>query len=282
VLIARKGSFSAAAEQLGLTQAAVSLQMKNLEEEIEADLFDRTGRSPRLNAAGRRAVERAEEILGLYDGLKEELNPRKGVGGVLVLGVIQTALTGPVPPVLARLKEEYAQLQVRIRSGLSAELAQGVDEGELDAALISEPPYALPDSCEWQPYDVERCYVVGPRSAESQDDTALFDRLPYIRFDKTAWTGAMIEGHLMARGIRPHDVTELDSLEAVLGLVENGLGVAIAPFNRTRFASERRRFALIPLGSPQLERRVGLYQKTRHPRRALTEVLFRALKDECT
>ncbi|MHB8762988.1 MAG: LysR family transcriptional regulator [Deferrisomatales bacterium] len=280
-VISRKGSFSAAAEQLGLTQAAVSLQMKGLEEELDAELFDRSGRSPRLNAAGRLALARAEEILALYDGLRDEISPEGAVRGVLVLGVIPTALTGPVPRVLARLKDEHAELQVRIRSGISDGLAPLVEEGEVDAALISEPPYAVPASCEWRPYDEEPFYVVGPKTAAPRDDVALFDELPFVCFDKTAWTGALIEGHLMARGIRPREVMELDSLEAVLSLVEEGLGVAVAPFNRARLALARKRFSVMPLGEPQLRRRVGLYERRRHPRRLLTELLFQGLREEC-
>ena len=61
VAISRKGSFSAAAEALHLTQAAVSLQMKSLEEELDTELFDRSGRSPRLNANGRLALERQRQ-----------------------------------------------------------------------------------------------------------------------------------------------------------------------------------------------------------------------------
>ncbi len=280
-LIARKGSFAAAAGHLHLTQSAVSLQMKNLEEELGVELFDRTGRSPRLNAAGRLAVERAEEILALMDSLRADLDPAGAVGGVLVLGVIPTALTGPVPRVLARLKERHPQLQLRIRSGISDRLAPLVEDGELDAALISEPPYAPPPHCQWRPYDEEPFYVVGPRHVPARDERDLSEQLPFVRFDKTAWTGALVEGQLMARGVRPPDVMELDSLEAVLSLVEQGLGFGIAPFNAARLGAARQRFSLRPFGEPQLKRRIGLYERRRHPRRGLTDQLLEELVGEC-
>src|SRR6185369_4807502 len=79
--VARKGSFAAAAEHLGLTQSAVSLQIKNLEEELGVQLFERTGRSPRLNSNGRLVVERAVEILAIYDGIRDELAPSRQMGG---------------------------------------------------------------------------------------------------------------------------------------------------------------------------------------------------------
>ena len=282
VTIGRKGSFAAAAAKLGLTQAAVSLQMKALEEELGVELFDRSGHRPRFNAAGRQALERAEEILALYDELRVSLNPEGCLGGTLVLGVIPTALTGPVPRALALLKERFGDLQVRIRSGISDALAPRVEEGDLDVALISEPPYAVPPHCEWRAYDEEPFYVVGPRAMAGTDDAAWFERLPFVRFDKTAWTGAMVEGHLMSRGIRPREVMELDSVEAVLSLVEQGLGVAVVPLNRGRLEEASKRFSLLPFGEPQLRRRVGIYEKRSHPARRVTQFLFEVLRGVCS
>ncbi len=278
--VARRGSFSAAADSVGLTQAAVSLQMKQLEDELEAELFDRSGRTPKLNANGKLALERAEQIITLYDSLPEAINPLRKVKGVLALGIIHTALTGPVPRVLARLKQEYDQLEFRIHYGLSAELAHKVEDGELDAALISELPHAPPPTCEWRPYDVERYYVVGPLDAEASSDAELLEMYPYIRFSKHAWSGAIVQGQLMARNIKPKQVMEVDSVEAALNLVEQGLGVAVAPISPVRLEKSKKRFSLIPFGTPHLLRRVGLYQNRKHPRRILTDTLYSALAEE--
>jgi len=216
--IARKGSFAAAADHLGLTQSAVSLQIKNLEAELEVQLFERTGRSPRLNANGRLVVERAVEIMAIYDGLREEVSPTTAIGGTLILGVVPTVLTGPLPPVLGRLRRRYPNLNVRLLSGLSAELFAKVEDAELDAALTTEPPYAVPPQYEWLAYDTEPFYVAAPKGAEASSPEELFSSFPFVRFDRTAWAGAMVNGQLMAQGIRPRDVMEIDSMEAALSL----------------------------------------------------------------
>jgi len=109
--------------------------MKSLEAELGVQLFERSGRSPRLNASGRLVVERAEEILAIYEGIRGELSPAGEIGGTLTLGVVPTVLTGPLPPVLGRLRREHAGLNVRLLSGLSAELFRKVEEGELEATL---------------------------------------------------------------------------------------------------------------------------------------------------
>lgn len=279
--IARKGSFAAAAEQLGLTQSAVSLQIKNLEEELEVQLFERSGRSPKLNASGRLVLERAREILAIYDGIKDELTPSGMIRGVLTLGVVPTVLTGPLPPVLGRLRKRYEDLHVKLQSGLSAELVRQVEEGNLDAALTTEPPFVVSLPYEWQEYDVEPFFVVAPKNTEATSVELLFERFPFVRFDKTAWAGALVDGELTARGIRPRDVMEFDSLEAALSLVEQGLGIAVVPLNRRRLKQADKYFSLTPFGTPQLTRRVGMYQKRCHPRHVLTDLILAELCKEC-
>lgn len=279
--IARKGSFAAAADHLGLTQSAVSLQIKNLEEELEVQLFERSGRSPKLNASGRLVLERAREILAIYDGIKDELTPSGMIRGVLTLGVVPTVLTGPLPPVLGRLRKRYEDLHVKLQSGLSAELVRQVEEGNLDAALTTEPPYTVLPPYEWQEYDVEPFFVVAPKNTEATSVERLFELFPFVRFDKTAWAGRLVDGQLLALGIRPRDVMEFDSLEAALSLVEQGLGIAVVPLNKRRLKQAGKHFSLTRFGTPQLTRQVGMYQKQRHPRHALTGLILAELCKEC-
>src|ERR1035437_9364575 len=182
--IALKGSFAAAADHLGLTQSAISLQIKNLEDELGVQLFERNGRSPKLNTSGRLVLERAKEILTIYDGIRDELTPSGMIRGTLTLGVVPTVLTGPLPPVLGRLRRRYEDLHVKLLSGLSAELVRQVEEGNLDAALTTEPPFTVPPLYEWQEYDVEPFFVVAPKQTEATSVELLFEHYPFVRFDK--------------------------------------------------------------------------------------------------
>ncbi|QWV97974.1 LysR family transcriptional regulator [Geomonas nitrogeniifigens] len=279
--IASKGSFAAAAEQLCLTQSAISLQMKNLEEELGVPLFERTGRGTRLNLNGKLVVERAREILDLYDGIKSELSPSGAIKGVLTLGAVPTVITGPLPPVLGRLRQDHQEMQVRLVSGLSAELVRQVEEGDLDAALTTEPPFSVPEQFQWRVYDEEPFFVVAPKGGEVATVAELFAAYPFVRFDKTAWAGALVDGQLLAQGIRPREVMEFDSLEAAMSLVEEGLGIAVMPLNRLRLREAKRHFTLTPFGTPQLARRVGMYQKRHHPRLALTQLVLDELCRAC-
>jgi DNA-binding transcriptional LysR family regulator len=190
-------------------------------------------------------------------------------------------LTGLLPSVLGQLRKQYENLNVRLLSGLSAELFTKVEDGELDAAITTEPPFSVPPQYEWRPYDVEPFFVAAPKGTEASDMEELFRRFPFVRFDKTAWAGAMVNGQLMTLNIHPRDVMEIDSLEAVLSLVEQGLGIAVVPLNKKRLMQVESCFSLTRFGSPQLTRRVGMYQKQRHPRKILTELILKELCLEC-
>jgi len=280
VVIARKGSFAAAADQLGLTQAAVSLQIKNLEDQLETELFNREGRRPRLNASGRLVVERAGQILERFDGLKEELNPERAIGGELRLGAVQSVVTGPLPPVLARLQQAHPALRIRLFCSLSAELALRVEEDDLDGALITEPIRNIPASCQWLEYDSESFYLVAPQDSPPRSAQEFFANYPFIRFDRTAWAGTMVDNYLLQHKIQPRDVMEFDSCEAALSLVAQGLGITVVPFGEKRLEEARAHFSLHPFGNPPLTRGVGLYRKRRHPRARLLELVLEEVRQE--
>jgi len=280
IAISHKGSFVSAAEQLGLTQAAVSLQIKNLEGILETELFNREGHKPKLNSSGRLVVERAEQIIGLFDGLKVELSPVGEIGGEFSLGAVHTVITGPLPAVLARLQQAHDGLRVRLFCNLSAELAKRVEDGELDGALITEPIQAIPPSCQWVEYDTEHFYIVAPKGTPKLDETALFTNYPFVRFDRTAWAGTMIDAYLLERKIQPREVMEFDTCEAALSLVAEGLGITVVPFSKKRLAKAKEQFSLLPFGRPQLRRRVGLYQRRQHPRSRVLNLLLEELRCE--
>jgi len=277
VAISRKGSFVAAADQLGLTQAAVSLQIKHLEEDLETELFNREGRKPKLNASGRLVVERAEQILSLYDGLKHELNPRGKIEGELFLGAIPTVVTGPLPAVLAGLQNNYPQLKIRVFCSLSAELARRVEEDELDGALITEPLRPVPPFCEWVEYATEYFYIVAPKGTPQLNEENLFRQYPFIRFDRTAWAGRIVDDYLLKNGINAREVMEFDSCEAALSMVAQGLGITVVSFSQQRLAESADCYTFIPFGKPQLFRRIGLYRKRQHPRQQVLQLVFEAM-----
>ncbi|MFY7958763.1 MAG: LysR family transcriptional regulator, partial [Elsteraceae bacterium] len=196
IAIARHGTFARAGDAIGLTQSAVSLHVKLLEAEFRASLFDRSRRRPTLTEAGLLALERAEALVANYDAIADEIAAGPGLRGRLRLGAIQSALAGPLPSALGRLKQEHPNLRISVASGMSAELAGRIDAGDLDAAITTHPVKPFPAGLAFTPLYADRFWIVAPPDAAGRDADALLTSLPFLRFDKRAWAGRMIEEEL--------------------------------------------------------------------------------------
>lgn len=275
--IERHGSFAAAGKAVGLTTSAVSLQVRDLERRVNATLFERGGRLPRLTTAGHSAVTRAREIVRLYDELPAALASGEAVAGTLMIGAIPTTLTGFMPDALARLRRRHPRLRVRLVAGLSAELAAAVERGELDAAVTSEPMERLRQDLAWTEIAREALAVIAPPGAPGRDDKALLESHPLIRFNRRAWAGQLIDAELRRRKIAIVEGMELDSLEAIARMVKRGLGASIVPA-RLAHLPEARALRVVPFGRPALTRAVGLVYDPASPRAALIQALLATLR----
>ncbi len=143
VTVARLGTFAAAGQRIGLTQSAVSAQIRVLEQGLGVRLFDRSGRAAVLNAAGRHALPLAEQMLSLYGQMALPSDVAEW-RGELKIGAIATLQTGLLPEALPRFREKAPHIELKLVPGVSLNLLGQVDAGELDLALLIKPPFALP------------------------------------------------------------------------------------------------------------------------------------------
>lgn len=134
-LVADLGSFTRAAEVLETSQAAVSLKLKRLEDRLGGRLIDRTPRSVKLSATGERFLDAARDLLAAHERAVSGLGAPAPLRR-LVLGVSDHAAGHELPRVLSRLAAYQPTLTVEVRIGMSSQLAQAFDRGELDAAIV--------------------------------------------------------------------------------------------------------------------------------------------------
>jgi len=257
--IAQHGSFARAGEVVGLTQSAVSLQIKALEDEFGAQLFDRSRRLPRLTPAGRIVLEKSAEVLALYDQIASALSDEQSLAGRLTLGAIQTALSGAVPEALVDLNKAHPRVRVHVAAGMSAELALQVSNGDLDAAITTEPVRPHPQNLVWTPLYEDRFWLVAPTGHADLSPRKLLEELPFIRFDSQAWAGRVIDRELRRMRLTVREEMVLDSQDVILRMVERGLGVAVIPLSDDLRATLH--LTCLPFGEPQLTRRVVLLER---------------------
>ena len=134
IAIQKYGSFSAAGQRIGLTQAGVSAQIKSLETQLDLELFERVGRKAYLNVEGLRVIKYAEEIMVLIEKIKqpESLIDYKGL---IKIGAIASIQSGFFPQLLKKFKEYLPYAKVRILPGVSSNLLNMVENSEINLVL---------------------------------------------------------------------------------------------------------------------------------------------------
>ena len=253
--ILEHGSFAAAADHIGLSHAAVSVQMNQLESTLSAELFDRRSRPVTLTADGVRVAQLAGEVLDKVENLMLEASGTQ-MSGAVSIGFIPTCVHHLLPRVLDAIRKDFPDLQVSVKSGLSSELAAAVVRRELDFALVTTPLAEIPE-LDITPIASEPFYVIGPAGTSVESDANLLRSLPYIAFNKRTWVGQHIAAKLQQRGIHIQASIEIDSLEAIENLVADGFGVSIVPL-RLHAGEKSARFVKIPFGNPVDKRQLTL------------------------
>lgn len=257
--VAREGTFAAAGNKIGLTQAAVSAQMQRLEADLNFSLFDRTGRNARLNQKGLQLVSQAQELLALYEGLGERVSRASPVKTVTV-GAIASVQRTLLPDALTLFNPQKSGCRIRVVPGLSMDLINLVDAGEIDMAAVLSPPFPLPAGLQWSTLANEPFHLVVPKSVTGNDIAGLLTGQPFIRYDRSSFGGRQVDRFLRQMNLEVIEICEVDELEAILKLVSNGMGVALLP----RIAAWHRwpsSVRAISLGQQVFYRKVGLIHR---------------------
>ena len=273
--VAALGSFSAAGKEIGLTAAAIGQQIRALEEELNQELFDRGGRSIVLNTSGRSMVAPVKDLVARYEALAAV--PRgDNLSGTVVMGALVSALMGAFADSLWSLTRQHPELEVTLFAGQSADFAGRVDRGELDAAVVTQPPLRLPSNLVWTALYTEPMVLIVPAKANFPLPASGLDILaqcPFMRFDRQTWTGHLVDEALGQCGATVRGGMELNSVEAIVALVRQGFGVSIVPRLANLQWSRDRALRIVPLPGVAVKRSVGLLERRHHGREQVTAAI---------
>ena len=154
--IAREENMTRAAERLHISQPSLSKEIKKLEEELGHELFIRTNKSMLLNDEGMLLRKRAEDILAMVDKTAEEFSQLNIIGGEIRIGCAESHLIKYLARSIKVFKEQYPNFIFHIFSGDTEPVAERLDRGILDLAVIVEPPnlskynyLSIPESDKW-------------------------------------------------------------------------------------------------------------------------------------
>lgn len=276
IAIEENARFADAADAVHLTPAAVSQQMRALEDTLGVALFDRTTRPPRLNAHGRDLVREARDVLARFDALEERARAPGEIAGTLTIGSASGMTSALFPRALTALRDRYPMLRFRIVEAHTDQLIARVRRRELDAALITEPLLPEP-GMQMLPIMAENLMVVAPRSLAVRGWRRILESRPFLRLNRTLGIGALIDATLRREGLVVDEAMVLDNSESIVDLVAAGLGVGIVPAGRLRNA-DMKKIRAVPLGSPPVQRRVVLLETEDSQRSDLAAILYKELR----
>jgi len=278
IAVAREGTFAAAGNKIGLTQAAVSAQIQRLETELGFEIFDRKGRSAHLNKMGHQILLQAQELLRLYDNLgSTALGQPTNI--LINIGAIASVQRSYLPDALAKFHQQCPQCRTRVIPGLSMEMVNLVDAGEIDMAVIIRPPFSLQSDLRWTTLAREPYRLIVPRELEGEDWSELLSSQPFIRYDRSSFGGRQVDRFLRQMHFTLQEVCELDELEAIIKLVEKGVGIALVP--QTEPHQEwPEGVQAIDLGQHTFHRDIGLVHRSRQSFTEPVRILAQLISDQ--
>ncbi|MCP4996982.1 MAG: LysR family transcriptional regulator [Gammaproteobacteria bacterium] len=277
IAVAEQGSFSLAAEQLHLTQPAVSKRVATLENGLGTRLFDRVGRHIDLTEAGRQLLPRARHLLlELTDIHRSLTNLSREITGTLTMATSHHIGLHRLPPILKQFSLSHPEVKLDIRFMDSESACAAVAHGELELAIVTLPTDPLEHLETRLIWDDELCFVVSrehPLAARTSIDLSELLQHPGILAATGTYTREILERAIAPTGLKIDIGMATNYLETLKMLVSIGLGWSLLPKSMLK----EQNLILLNIPEMRLKRRLG---SVIHQRRTLSNAA-QAMLDLC-
>ena len=241
--VARHGSFTRAAQDLGMTQSAVSTSVRHLEAELGLPLFDRDTRNVRATETGR---DLAARVGGLLDDLDNVLENARSTAlrrrGRVRIAAVPTAVTRLLPPCCAECRGRYPEIDLRIAEMAAEDVAAAVLGGHADLGVLNEGPQDLAPLTTTPLGNDIFCLVCPQGHPLARKRTPTWrdlDGQDMVMLNARTGSRPLIDGVLRDQGVRVRPVQEMSRPEAVCALVAAGMGIAVLPELAAPTAADR-------------------------------------------
>ncbi|MBB4255724.1 LysR family transcriptional regulator [Rhizobium sp. BK008] len=264
------GSFSAAAERKSLSQPAISLHVRQLEDWIGARLIERVGKRVTPTLAGKELVRQAPHVLRAVDEAVQAVNHTLGAdAGRVRIGTGATACIYLLPSILGTLKMRFPKWEVSVTTGNAPDIVRAIEENLLDLALVTMPVGGR--ALYTEVVSTETLVFVAPKGFESPGRITPSDlaRFPILAFEESGNTRRLVDDWSKRSPFSP--IMSLGSVEAIKELVKEGLGCAILPGMSIK--KSRSQFTVCSL-DPPLSRELAIVMRNdRQVTRGMKELM---------
>lgn len=278
--LAQNGHFGRAAEALGISQPALSIQVKELEDILGKPLVERGARQVRLTGLGEVLLQRGRDILQAVDELAAlARTASEDLTGRLRVGVIPTVAPYLLPRVIDGLTERFPGLDLRLREAVTQKLVGDLIEGRLDVAIVALP-ISEPSLVE-HPLFTEEFVLVRPLADAGKP-------VPRPEILREMRLLLLEEGHCFRDQALsfckmsppgPRDLMEASSLSTLVQMVGAGIGVTLVPQMAVEVETRTAAVAVARLPAPRPERTIGLVWRKTNPLGKQFATLIEILKD---
>ncbi|NLY81044.1 MAG: LysR family transcriptional regulator [Lysinibacillus sp.] len=230
--VAKYENMSRAAEELHLTQPALSKSISMLEEDLGVELFDRNGRSIKLNRYGKFLLERTDIILREVERAKEDLaNLVSPNYGEVSLGFMHTLGLEVIPSLMMEARKLLPHMRFQLTQSNSSVIMRKLEVGELDICLVSS--LETSKDVHWEKLWEEELFLIVPKNHPLKDRERVklseFASDPFISIKKGNSLRKYVDEIFKREGYRLNVAFEGEEVHTIAGLVESGLGVSLIP-----------------------------------------------------
>lgn len=264
VAIAESGTFTAGALRVHVTQAAISMQIRQLETEIGAKVFVRAPRHVILTEAGEQLLRRARHILREHDAALDEIAELAGAerGRLRIGSASAMVLTEQLPAILKDLRKQHPAAEIAVTSGTSEVLVDQILAGEVDIAFVSLPVDVRGIKTERLSQD-QLVAIASPRHKLAKQKTISAYTLAGERLilgERGGNTRRLIDQFFAQAGVTLHVAMELSRQQAIKRMVEEDMGVGIVPLQSVKDEVEKGRLIRWWIEGAQINWELGIAQ----------------------
>ena len=255
--VAKHSSFARAAEELHLTQPAISMQIKELEAAVELPLFERSGRAVRLTMPGEYLLVYVRRMLATLKEAGDAMAKlRKVQGGRITIGMLSTAEYF-LPRLVARFRSQHPAVEMRLAVGNREELSRMLHDNEVDLAVMGSPPRELDTRAE--PFAAHPLGVIAspehPLARRREIAPKALDGEPFILREPGSGTRAAMERFFRDHHVTPSPIMEMTSNETIKQAVIANMGLAFVSLHTVALELSVGQLVLLDVAGLPLMRR---------------------------
>jgi LysR family hydrogen peroxide-inducible transcriptional activator len=264
--LARHGHFGRAAAACAISQPALSMQIKELEESLGSVLIDRGARHVQLTRFGEETIQRVRDILRSVDELGDFARASKGrLAGRLRIGMIQTIAPYLLPTVIGNIGRAHPELDVHVREAMTSVLITELAEGRLDAAIVALP-ISEPSLTEVALF-TEKFLLVRPREDKGTPvpSSEMLREMRLLLLDEGHCFRDQALSFCDMQASRPREVLDASSLSTLVQMVGAGMGITLIPEMAVAMETRSAAVSVARFKDPQPSRTVGMVWRKSSP-----------------